>query len=239
MRSRRWSLLIGLAALAVVSVDIRSSHGAEVLASAQAFVARLAVESTRQLATNDITEDEKKCRFRTLLATYFDVPWIGRWVLGRHWHAATVEQRRRYLRLFEEMIFDRFAKRLVELDKNLLDVKGAAARGKRDVIVRSIVHLPQKNAKLKLLWYLRQHQETFRVIDVIFEGVSFAQTQRVAFASVIRNSGGSVEALLEKMSETTQRTISEVRGVLRPASDARPARSPQPPTSCAFGSFPE
>ena len=47
------------------------------------------------------SQPERVARFRELLREDFDVPGIGRFVLGRYWNTATEEQRTEYLKLFE------------------------------------------------------------------------------------------------------------------------------------------
>jgi phospholipid transport system substrate-binding protein len=50
-------------------------------------------------------------------------------------------------------------------------------------------------------WRLRSKGDSFKVVDVLVEGVSMGQTQRSEFASVIRRHGGEIEGLLNEMRE--------------------------------------
>ena len=54
----------------------------------------------------------RKRQFRELLSENFDLDTIGRFVLGRHWRAATPAQRRQYVTLFRTFILDSYALRL-------------------------------------------------------------------------------------------------------------------------------
>src|SRR5690242_12288688 len=62
-------------------------------AEAMALVDRLGKQAVQTLKNRgSVGDDELRQRFRTLLAQDFDVPFIGRFVLGRHWNSATPQQ---------------------------------------------------------------------------------------------------------------------------------------------------
>jgi phospholipid transport system substrate-binding protein len=46
---------------------------------------------------------------------------------------------------------------------------------------------------------VRKNGETLKVVDVIAEGISMLITQRDEFAAVIQNSGGKVDALIDRL----------------------------------------
>ena len=48
-------------------------------------------------------------------------------------------------------------------------------------------------------WRVRKNGETLKVVDVIAEGISMLITQRDEFAAVIQNSGGKVDALIDRL----------------------------------------
>ena len=51
---------------------------------------------------------------------------------------------------------------------------------------------------------MRRSHETWRIVDVVVEGVSMAQTQRSEFDAVIRRSGGQIGALLQRLRTATE-----------------------------------
>ena len=78
---------------------------------AKALIDGLADKAIEALAAKDISRAERTQRFRALLVEHFDIPVIGQWVLGRYWTQANAEQRREYLRLFEDLIVNTYADR--------------------------------------------------------------------------------------------------------------------------------
>jgi len=64
------------------------------------------------LRTKQISEANRTARFGELLQTGFDLDYIGRFVLGRHWRAASDPQRTAYLDLFAQYVVKTYASRL-------------------------------------------------------------------------------------------------------------------------------
>src|SRR5258705_13999681 len=67
-----------------------------------------------QVLSKGTPQSERVARFRELLREDFDVPGIGRFVLGRYWNTATEEQRAEFVKLFEEYVAMAYATRLAE-----------------------------------------------------------------------------------------------------------------------------
>ncbi|MCZ6734504.1 MAG: ABC transporter substrate-binding protein, partial [Planctomycetota bacterium] len=65
---------------------------------------------------------------------------------------------------------------------------------------------------VQLDWRLLRRGDTWRIVDVVVEGMSMALSQRSEFKAVIRGSGGRVEALLEKLREKTRQGRLEFLG---------------------------
>ena len=56
---------------------------------------------------------------------------------------------------------------------------------------------------IRINWRVRRSENTYRVIDVVVEGVSMSVTQRDEFAAVIRRNGGKIEGLLSALERKT------------------------------------
>ena len=79
--------------------------------TARAFIEGLADKAITALTPPDIPQAEREERARELLRENFAVETIGQFVLGRHWKAATPEEREEYIRLFEELIVTTYVDR--------------------------------------------------------------------------------------------------------------------------------
>jgi phospholipid transport system substrate-binding protein len=56
---------------------------------------------------------------------------------------------------------------------------------------------------MKLDWRLVAENGTYKISDVIVEGISMMVTQRSEFASVVQRNGGQVRGLIAMMRERT------------------------------------
>src|SRR3954451_3515095 len=79
--------------------------------AAAGLIRSLVSEVIDALNRRDMSQGQKIAGFRSLLERYFDVPAIGRSVLGRYWPMATPDQQKEYLTLFEQTVFKVYADR--------------------------------------------------------------------------------------------------------------------------------
>ncbi|MFN3460757.1 MAG: phospholipid-binding protein MlaC [Oceanibaculum sp.] len=164
------------------------------------FIQKLGDKAVSTIAATEKDEDERLRQFRGLLNENFDVPGIGRFVLGRYWRVATPEQRDEYLKLFEESIIRTYARRFSDYSGETVEVERARRDGDDFILVDSRIQRPT-GGPVAVTWRLLGEGESFKIVDVVVEGVSMSVTQRSDFASVIQSGGGNIEALLKVMRE--------------------------------------
>jgi phospholipid transport system substrate-binding protein len=169
---------------------------------ASEFIEDLSQQAVEALTEPNISRGERETRFRKLLGQHFAVTTIGQWVLGRYWKTATLEERKEFLSLFEDLLvvtyvnrFERYSGETLSVEKTLVDDKSG------DAVVFSHLNRPDGAPVVSVGWRLRSKGESFKVVDVMVEGVSMGQTQRSEFASVIRKHGGRVRGLLAELRE--------------------------------------
>lgn len=198
MLSRR-TLIAACAALAVVALDFVSGPArADSNTEARAFIQRLADTAMNTVAIKGLPDDERNHRFRTLFVDTFDLPEIGKLVLGRYWRAATPEQQQEFLKLFEDIQVYTWARRFRDYSGETLDILGVAPEGETDVLVDSRIRR-EKLEPIAVTWRVRKTPEGFKVLDIKVEGASMAFTHRSEYTSVIQGAGGQVEGLLAAM----------------------------------------
>jgi phospholipid transport system substrate-binding protein len=166
------------------------------------FISDLGARAISELTAKDMSQPERETKFRQLLDEHFDVPAIGRFVLGRHWKLATDAQKTEYLKLFEDFIVRSYAVRFAGYSGQTFTVKGSTPGPKETTLVHST--LLQANAQpIRLDWRVEPRGGRLVITDIIVEGVSMSVTQRSEFASVIQSSGGKVEGLLDALRKKT------------------------------------
>jgi phospholipid transport system substrate-binding protein len=141
-------------------------------------------------------------RFRQLFHADFDCPGIARFVLGRYWRDASEEEQRDFVKLFEEYVVFVYTARLSNFGGQDFKVRGSRSDGD-GVMVSTDVFSPGGSSPLKIDWRLVSDNGTYKINDVIVEGVSMLVTQRSEFASIVQRNGGQVRGLLAMMREKT------------------------------------
>jgi phospholipid transport system substrate-binding protein len=172
-----------------------------------AFVRHFGEQAIAVLADEGLAGDQREQAFRELLTTGFDVKTIGRFVLGRYWRKATEAERAEYGRLYEDLIVATYARQLSSYAGEGLKVAGVRQRDGKSALVASRF-LRAEGEPVQLDWRLLRRGDTWRIVDVVVEGMSMALSQRSEFKAVIRGNGGRVEALLEKLREKTRQAES-------------------------------
>jgi phospholipid transport system substrate-binding protein len=155
-----------------------------------------------EVLNNKTPVAKRQAQFRELFHDDFDCPGIARFVLGRYWRGASLEEQKEFLKLFEDYVVFVYTTRLSDFGGEQFKVSGS--RPDQDaVIVSTDVITPGAPQPLKIDWRLVNDGGAFKIADVIVEGVSMMVTQRSEFASVIQRHGGQVQDLLNLMREKT------------------------------------
>ncbi len=146
---------------------------------------------------------QREQAFGKILREGFDLPLIGRFVLGKYWRQASGEERQDYLDAFGDYVVKVYAHRLGGFEGQSFSVTGTKIAGeKKDVLVNT--RIDQKSgAPIQAAWRVRESDGQHKIIDVSVEGVSMAVTQRQEFASVVRRSG--IGGLVQVLRAQTER----------------------------------
>ena len=171
-------------------------------ADAVAFMNRLwdrAVEVLNRKADPAVRE----ARFRELFRQDFDAPGIARFVLGRYWRAVSEEEQKEFVKLFEDYVVFVYTARLADFGGQSFKIRGSRSDG-NGVIVSTDVVSPGNPTPLRMDWRLvTDDNGSYKINDVIVEGVSMTMTQRSEFAAVVQRNGGQVQSLISMMREKT------------------------------------
>ncbi len=163
---------------------------------ASKFLDTLASYALNVLRSDQLSLEEREAKVRSLLAENFDLPKIGRFVLGKSWREASEEQQKEYQRLFGDFVTQTYAKRLGGYTGEAFKIVKADAYGVNDALVLTEIARPS-GPPLKAGWRVTNGDGGLKILDVVVEGVSMAATQRSEFQAVVKNHGlnGLIEML--------------------------------------------
>lgn len=160
------------------------------------------IEQFSQIGITEIlaapsTQKEKADKFRVLFKDFFDIPAIGRFVLGRAARGAADADMEKFGALFEDVIVYTWSRRFSEYKGQTLKVKDNVPDGDDGAVVNSVI-VGNDGQNFNVAWRLRKRADGYRIVDVIIEGVSMAITYRQEYATVIQQSG-SIGGLIAQM----------------------------------------
>jgi phospholipid transport system substrate-binding protein len=183
----------------LLNAGVARLHAGEFTSGAEQFITSLAAKAETSLLSDNISPIEHRRRFRALMIGNFDLKGVGKWVIGRYWRRVSEPERAKYLSLFERFVVATYSKRFRGYTKAKLQVNGTTKR-KNSAFVNSQIN--RKGSKpIKIIWRVTFLNGKYKITDIIIEGVSWIQTQRSEFVSVIRNNGGKVSGLMKALNK--------------------------------------
>jgi phospholipid transport system substrate-binding protein len=167
---------------------------------ASQFISNLGNQAIGILSNKSLSTTDRSQQFENIFVTNFDVPAIGKFVLGRYARTATPDQMSTYQGLFKDYVVGTYATRLSSYTGQTLDVVGATPIDNGRTSVKSQINQPGSGQPpIQVDWILTGQGSDYRIVDVVIGGVSMALSQRSEFGSVIQNGGGTIDALIQKL----------------------------------------
>ena len=192
------SLALGLAlVLAALIGPVRAAP------EAGQFLSNLSSRAIARMTEPGLSDTEKKRRFGALVDEGFDIPAIGKFVLGRYWRDTSPAEKDEFLATFKDMMVSRFLPVFDDYSGERLKVGVVRpfAEGTNIVSVSSEL-ARQQGEPVKIDWrLLRQPDGGYKIVDIIAEGVSIAMTLRSEYTAALKNNNGNVADLTRILRE--------------------------------------
>lgn len=186
--------------LVLVFVGFSFSASAEIdKDKAVAMVQNLTREGIEKMINSDAPAAEKNKIFKKLFTENLDLDFIGKYVLGRYWKTATPAQRKEFIELYREFNVKTWSKRFDEFKgkKFVFDGVGVANNPNQVFVNTKVPAAEGKPVSVK--WRVYDNKGQLKIIDIIIENVSLAQTARNEYSSFISKSSSGIEGLLENL----------------------------------------
>ena len=146
------------------------------------------------LDTPDLDESQRRARIEALAFSVFDFETVSRLVMARNWKKLDKAQRSVFVQEFKQYLSRNYGRRLERYEEAQVEVLGTRSEPRRDVTVLTRVVGGQYDG-ITMNYRLRERKSSWKVIDVVIEGVSMLANFRAQFAEVVSREG--VDGLLE------------------------------------------
>ena len=129
----------------------------------------------------------------------FDFESICRIVTGRYWKSATDDQKARFTTAFKNLSVATYASNFSSFSGEKFQIEGSEADHEA-LIVRTTLR-PSEGEPVTLNYLLRQSNDSWRIMNVVAQGVSDLSLKRADYTAVIKKEGfDSLINRLEKKS---------------------------------------
>lgn len=139
----------------------------------------------------------------SILAPHFDFEQMTRLAVGRDWRDASPEQQQALTESFRNLLVRTYAKSILKYSGEEI-VYESARPGTRSgtVVVPTQVRAPG-SAPIPIDYYMLERGSSWKVYDVVIDGVSMVSNYRSQFRSTIASSG--IDGLIEQLRAKTAR----------------------------------
>ena len=167
---------------------------------AATFLDSLQERAASRLGDVSISDQEKEDHFRKLFNENFDVPAIGRFVIGRYWRGASEADRSAFLAVFEDAMVQRFLPLLAENSSERFKIGTVTpdSRNENMAMIASRIDRPE-GEPYQVSWRVRETDGDFKILDIVAEGVSMAITLRSEYGTVLKKNGGKLPPLTDAL----------------------------------------
>jgi phospholipid transport system substrate-binding protein len=164
------------------------------------FIQHLGDKAVAIINDHSLSAEQSQAKFSTLFNDSFDVPGIGRYVLGHYWDHATPEQLAAYMTVFRQYIVSTYSRRFTKYSGQNFHVIDSHDDGDATLVTSEITG-GDSGQPTHIDWLVRKTPDGDRIGDVVLDKVSMMTAQRAEFTSVIVHADGSVDGLIAALKQ--------------------------------------
>ena len=167
------------------------------------YVMEMTTNAINTLTDKSISQNEKESQFGKLFDKNFDIPSISRFVLGKYWKQASLDQKKNFIKAFRNYVVKTYSSRFNEYSGEKLKLVNYENEKNPKIFLVHTILERQDAPVIKVDWRIGKKKDRFVILDIIIEGISLAITQRSEFVSVIDQNEGNIDKLISILKERT------------------------------------
>jgi len=135
---------------------------------------------------SDLSEEEKFKKLTSVFIDNVDTDFMGKFAMGRYFRTAKPDMQKKYLTLYRDYVMYSYVPKFKNYANQTVEILAANKAKNDEYIVKS--RLKPKGGEVKeiLLDYrIKKNGSSFKIVDIIGEGVSYITNQRSDFGSAL------------------------------------------------------
>jgi len=150
----------------------------------------------------ETAKEVKKEKLRAIYEQMFDEIELAKRTLARNWNTLDMAQRREFVQLFRQVLEKAYMDKILSYtnEKIVFDKETVLAQNQAEVQTRIIT----ASKEIPISYRVIQKDGTWKVYDVIVEGVSLVQNYRTQFSEILAKNSPTelLEILRKKVKES-------------------------------------
>ena len=152
------------------------------------------------------TDETRRAIVDETINNHFQVHTIARISLGRNWRTLQSDEQSDYMALMEELISTTYASRFDKFDNQTFTIMSSSPIASNRARVKSILNT--KSEVVNLDYQLQFSEESWRIYDIVANGVSDLSLKRSNYAALFADGGldaitADIRASIKKNQEET------------------------------------
>ena len=154
-----------------------------------------------QAVISSTSPQQKLAGFHQLFREDFDVAGLGRFVLGRFWRTFSPLEQQEFLGLFENYVVLTYSEKLSDYteDGGRPRVTGCRPDPDGAIVSSKIIRGSGGDQPIQVDWRLTAQNGSYRISDIVIDGLSMAANGRSQLEGVVERNGGRPQAILAVM----------------------------------------
>ena len=166
---------------------------------AENFIKDVTKQGIEDLINSNASAAEKQVSFTKLFNQDLDLDFIGKFVLGRYWRTATAQQRKDFIDVYRKLNIQTWSARFDEFKGKHFEFVGTETSKSPDQIFVNTQVPMEEGAPAQVKWRVKETNGQMRIVDIIIENVSLAQTSRSEYTAYIQKSPNGVDGLISDL----------------------------------------
>lgn len=165
------------------------------------FVSKLADDMISDVLATEKPMTEKLDLFRSKFQNALDLKYIGQFVTGVYWRRANEADKQAFLDAFMEFTTKSWADKFNMYTGQTIVFKGTRNAQKGQLFVDSVI---QNEPPAEVVWRIREKDGSYKIVDIIVEGVSMAMSYRNEYNAFLQANGGDLNRLTQTLREKNE-----------------------------------
>jgi phospholipid transport system substrate-binding protein len=165
----------------------------------QEYVHKLMNASIQVLKNDQISSDEKTSKVRSMLSENMDTTWMGKFTLGRTIKTTPEDIISKFVLVYNKYVLTNYARAVSQYKGEKVEIQTVQGMDDNFSIVKTQVIKSDGNV-INVNYLVHElPNSSYKVCDIITEGISLINSQRAEFTGVIASQG--IDSLIEDLKQ--------------------------------------